>query len=77
MARLGVTTKPEEEEKKDPKDPEVNQWGRRKDKRNCEWGTNSNKNAAVISRKLNGYLTNTYPSEDEVKASNKLPSSAP
>jgi hypothetical protein len=61
----------------DPNAPEVHHVVRRKDKRECSWGTNSNKNATVISRKLNAYLTNNYPSEDEVKQINKLPSYAP
>jgi hypothetical protein len=41
-----------------------------KDKRCCPWGTNSNKNAAVISRKLNGFFTNNDPPADEVKQLN-------
>jgi hypothetical protein len=41
------------------------------DKRCCPWGTNSYKNAAVISRKLNGYLTNNNPPADEVRQLNK------
>jgi len=45
---------------------EVHHVVRRKDLRGCEWGTNSNKNAVVISRKLNNYLSNTYPSAGEV-----------
>jgi hypothetical protein len=45
---------------------------RRKDKRGCPWGTNSNKNAAVISRRLNIYLTNNHPSADEVKEINNV-----
>ena len=40
------------------------------DKRNCSWGTNSNKNAAVISRKLNRFLWNKNPPADEVKKLN-------
>ncbi|MEP7125937.1 MAG: hypothetical protein ABJE95_33705, partial [Byssovorax sp.] len=61
----------------DPEAVQVHHVVRRKDQRGCFWGTNSNKNAAVVSRKLNIYLTNSYPSEGEVKAINKLPSSAP
>jgi hypothetical protein len=41
-----------------------------KDKRHCAWGTNSNKNAAVISTKLNKYFTNNNPPEEEVKKLN-------
>ena len=40
------------------------------DKRCCPWGTNSNKNAAVISRKLNNFFTNNNPPADEVKQLN-------
>jgi hypothetical protein len=41
-----------------------------KDKRCCPWGTNSYKNAAVISGKLNRYFTNNDPPPDEVKQLN-------
>jgi hypothetical protein len=41
-----------------------------KDKRCCPWGTNSYKNAAVISRGLNEFLTNNDPSVEEVKQLN-------
>jgi hypothetical protein len=40
------------------------------DKRCCPWGTNSYKNAAIISRELNQYLTNNNPPEAEVKKLN-------
>jgi hypothetical protein len=56
----------------DPDAAQVHHVVRRKDQRNCPWGTNSNKNAAVISRRLNIFLTNNYPSADEVKAINKI-----
>jgi hypothetical protein len=36
------------------------------DKRSCAWGTNSNKNAAVISRGLNRYFSNNDPPAAEV-----------
>lgn len=45
---------------------EVHHEVRRKDKRGCFWGTNSNGNAAVISVKLNRHLTNNYPMAAEV-----------
>lgn len=61
----------------DPDAAQVHHVVRRKDKRSCSWGTNSNKNAAVVSRKLNRYLTNNYPSEDEVKRINQVPPYAP
>lgn len=37
-----------------------------KDKRCCPWGTNSYKNAAVISQKLNNFLSNENPTVEEV-----------
>jgi hypothetical protein len=40
------------------------------DKRSCSWGTNSNKNAAVISAKLNQFFTNNDPPVEEVKKLN-------
>ncbi|TKC95200.1 hypothetical protein [Polyangium fumosum] len=40
------------------------------DKRSCSWGTNSNRNAAVISRALNRHFTNDNPPEEEVKKLN-------
>jgi hypothetical protein len=61
----------------DPYRAEVNHEIRRKDKRGCKWGTNANKNAAVISGKLNRYLYNNTPSADEVKAINKAPAYSP
>lgn len=50
----------------DPERAEVHHEVRRKDKRGCFWGTNSNGNAAVISVKLNRHLTNNYPMAAEV-----------
>ncbi|MBK9265003.1 MAG: hypothetical protein IPM54_35130 [Polyangiaceae bacterium] len=48
-----------------------------KDKRLCGWGTNSNKNAAVISTKLNNWLSNKNPPAEEVKQLNKAPAYTP
>jgi hypothetical protein len=48
-----------------------------KDKRSCPWGANSNKNAAVISRKLNRFLTNNDPLASEVLQLNQVPAYAP
>ena len=48
-----------------------------KDKRGCSWGTNSNKNAAVISRKLNRHFTNNNPPADEVKQLNNATAYTP
>ena len=47
------------------------------DKRSCAWGTNSNKNAAVISTKLNKWLSNKNPPPEEVKQLNKAPAYTP
>ena len=47
------------------------------DKRSCSWGTNSNKNAAVISAKLNWYFTNNNPPAEEVKMLNKADAYTP
>jgi len=57
--------------------PEVNHVVPRVDKRSCDWGTNSNKNAAVISRALNNWLRNRNPPVEEVKRVNAATSYAP
>jgi len=59
----------------DPEDPvatapEVHHVVPRKDLRCCPWGTNSYKNAAVISRKLNDFFSNNDPPAGEVKQLN-------
>ena len=56
---------------------EVHHVVRKKDQRCCAWGTNSNGNAVIISRKLNRYFTNKYPGADEVTWVNNLPPHAP
>jgi hypothetical protein len=48
-----------------------------KDPRCCPWGTNSYKNAAVISAKLNQHFTNNDPPLDEVLLVNKIPAYTP
>ena len=79
----GVATTCIEEEvlkEKPPSDPnaaQVHHVVRRKDKRQCPWGTNSNKNAAVISRRLNIFLTNNSPTGGEVSTINSLPPTPP
>jgi hypothetical protein len=45
---------------------------RKNDERCCAWGTNSNANAAVISRKLNRYLWYRYPTAAEVLQINQV-----
>ncbi|MFT3768423.1 MAG: hypothetical protein QM820_23490 [Minicystis sp.] len=59
----------------DPEDPGATQPNvhhvvPKKDLRCCPWGTNSYKNAAVISRKLNELFSNNDPPPDEVKQLN-------
>jgi hypothetical protein len=61
----------------DPNAAQVHHVVRRKDKRLCPWGTNSNKNAAVISRRLNIFLTNNQPTAEEVTTINLLPPTPP
>lgn len=47
------------------------------DKRGCSWGTNSNKNAAVVSRALNRHFTNNNPPAEEVKVLNNAKAYTP
>jgi hypothetical protein len=61
----------------DPNAPQVHHEVRKTDLRGCKWGTNSNKNAAVISAKLNGYLSNNYPTKAEVEQINTVPPYTP
>lgn len=48
-----------------------------KDKRSCAWGTNSTRNAAVISDALNTWLSNKNPPADEVKQLNSAKAYTP
>ncbi len=57
--------------------PEVHHVVPSKDQRSCAWGTNSNKNAAVISHKLNQFLTNNDPPVEEVKKLNNATAYTP
>jgi len=50
--------------------PQVHHVVPMNDKRSCPWGTNSNKNTAVISAKLNQFFTNNDPPADEVERLN-------
>lgn len=61
----------------DPDRAQVHHVVPRKDKRSCPWGTNSNKNAAVISGRLNRHLFNKVPPENEVLQINKIPAYTP
>lgn len=56
---------------------QVHHVARAKDQRCCPWGTNSNANAAVISRKLNIFLRNNAPSPAEVLQINNVPPYSP
>ena len=56
---------------------EVHHVIRKKDKRCCAWGTNSNSNAVVISRKLNRFFWYKYPSAQEVNWVNQIPPYTP
>lgn len=56
--------------KGDPEAAQVHHIVPMKDQRLCPWGTNSNKNAAVISRKLNRFLWNKDPPAEEIKRLN-------
>lgn len=67
----------EPSKKYDEKRAEVHHVTRRTDLRGCPWGTNSNKNAVVISAKLNGHLKNKYPTKDEVDRVNLVPAYPP
>lgn len=54
-------------------EPQVHHEVRLKDQRGCDWGTNSNRNAVVISGRLNRHLLNSYPSAIEVLRVNNVP----
>ena len=55
----------------------MNHVVRKTDKRGCPWGTNANKNAAVISGRLNRYFYNNPPLKAEVEQINKVPPYTP
>jgi len=61
----------------DPYRAEVNHEVRKTDKRGCDWGTNANKNAAIISGRLNRYFYNNYPLKKEVEQINGVPPYTP
>ncbi|MFO0755532.1 MAG: hypothetical protein U0359_03525 [Byssovorax sp.] len=63
--------------KEDPNAAQVHHVVPMNDKRNCSWGTNSNKNAAVISARLNQYFTNNNPPAEEVKLLNSAEAYTP
>ena len=79
----GLTTCIEPDFLPDPEDlvgatkPNVHHIVPMKDKRCCPWGTNSYKNAAVISRKLNEFFTNNNPPTEEVKQLNSAKAYTP
>lgn len=59
--------------KGDPNAAQVHHEVRKTDQRSCAWGTNSNRNAVLISARLNKHLYNNYPSATEVLMVNKVP----
>jgi len=61
----------------DPEEAQVHHVVPRTDRRSCPWGTNSNRNAAVISRRLNQFLFNKVPPENEVLQINRVPPYTP
>jgi hypothetical protein len=61
----------------DPDEAQVHHVVPMKDLRGCPWGTNAYKNAAVISRRLNRFLSNKVPPEKEVAQINKVPPYTP
>jgi hypothetical protein len=61
----------------DPDEAQVHHVARATDLRGCKWGSNANKNAVVISGKLNKLLKNKYPSATEVNWVNKVPAYTP
>ncbi len=78
----GLTTCKEPDVLPDPDDPSgtypnVHHVVPMKDRRCCPWGTNSYKNAAVISTKLNGYFLNHNPPAEEVKMVNSAKAYTP
>jgi len=56
---------------------EVDHVASKRDPRGCEWGTNSNKNAAVISAKLNIYFSNKDRPKEVVDTINAIPTYTP
>lgn len=56
----------------DPNAAQVDHVASKKDPRGCNWGTNSNKNAAVISAKLNNHFLNKDRAKDVVDLINAI-----
>lgn len=56
----------------DKNEAQVHHEVRKTDLRGCPWGTNSNRNAVVISGRLNRHFKNRYPSAKEVLEVNKV-----
>lgn len=56
----------------DPNRAQVHHVVPKKDPRGCAWGTNAYKNAAVVSARLNLYLRNKLPPQNEVAQINKV-----
>lgn len=56
---------------------QVDHVASKKDPRGCDWGTNSNKNAAVVSAKLNRHFSNNERSKEVVDMINAIPAYTP
>lgn len=57
----------------DPDEAQVDHVASKQDPRGCDWGTNSNKNAAVISGKLNKHFLNRDRDPKSVDLINAIP----
>jgi hypothetical protein len=64
---------PKKGEPYDPESAQVDHVASKKDPRGCDWGTNSNKNAAVVSARLNNYFSNRDRDKDSVDLINAIP----
>ena len=61
----------------DPNEAQVDHVASKKDPRGCDWGTNSNKNAAVVSAQLNRYFSNKDRAKAVVDLINAIPPYTP
>jgi hypothetical protein len=64
---------PKKGEPYDPNSAQVDHVASKQDPRTCDWGTNSNKNAAVISAKLNLHFLNRDRDPKSVDLINAIP----
>jgi len=61
----------------DPNAAQVDHVASKADPRGCNWGTNSNKNAAVVSAQLNRYFSNKDRAKEVVDLINAIPPYTP